>query len=155
MVMDDGGRSPAMGATPLPGADFADAYTVRIAESLDALQAARRMVGRQPWWVGGLLKLRNLAVMPFGLKRAAPAGEGRIGMFPIVDASPERVVMGFDDHHLDFRIVVEVAPEPGGRRVTATTFVRTRNRFGRLYLAVVKPFHRRIVPAMLARAGRP
>ena len=98
--------------------------------------------------------LRNLAVTPFGLKREAPVGSERIGIFPVVSASPEQVVMGFDDAHLDFRIVIEVAPDESEKLVTATTFVRTRNRLGRLYLAAVKPFHRMIVPAMLAQVGR-
>jgi hypothetical protein len=143
-----------VGDVPLPDADFTDAYSVHVAEPLDALQAARRMVGRRPRWVNGLLMLRNLAVTPFGLKRGAPIGAERIGIFPVVSASPERVVMGFDDAHLDFRVMVEVAPEGSGQQVTATTFVRTRNRLGRLYLAAVKPFHRVIVPAMLAQVGR-
>ena len=48
----------------------------------------------------------------------------------------------------------ELAREGSGQRVTATTFVRTRNRLGRLYLAAVKPFHHVIVPAMLAQVGK-
>ena len=153
--MTNGSSAPAVvGDTPLPDADFTDAYSVHVAEPLDALQAARRMVGRRPRWVNGLLMLRNLAVTPLGLKRGAPTGAERIGIFPVVSASPERVVMGFDDAHLDFRVVVDVAPEGSGRQVTATTLVRTRNRLGRLYLAAVKPFHRVIVPAMLAQVGR-
>ncbi|MET0429751.1 MAG: DUF2867 domain-containing protein, partial [Microvirga sp.] len=80
-------------------------------------------------------------------------GVERHGIFPVVSAAPDRVVMGFDDAHLDFRVVVDVVPEGRGRRVTATTLVRTRNRFGRLYLAIIKPFHRAIVPAMLAQVG--
>jgi hypothetical protein len=142
------------GGTPLLKADFTDAYSIHLPEPLDALEAARRMVSKRPRWVDGLLVLRNLAVTPFGLKRGASAGTERIGIFPVVSASPERVVMGFDDAHLDFRVVVEVAPEGRGQRVTASTFVRTRNRLGRLYLAAVRPFHRVIVPAMLAQIGR-
>lgn len=143
-----------IGDVPLPDADFTDAYSVHVADPLDALQAARRMVGRRPRWVNGLLMLRNLAVTPFGLKRGAPIGAERIGIFPVVSVSPERVVMGLNDAHLDFRVVVEVAPEGSGRQVTATTFVHTRNRLGRLNLAAVKPFHRVIVPALLAQVGR-
>ena len=147
--------APAVvGDVPFPDADFIDAYSVHAAEPVDALQVARRMVGRRPRWVNGLLMLRNLAVTPFGLKRGAPIGAERIGSFPVVSASPERVVLGFDDIHLDFRVVVDVAPEGSGRQVTATTLVRTKNRLGRLYLAAVKPFHRAIVPAMLAQVGR-
>ena len=112
------------------------------------------MMEQRPRWVSGLLVLRNLAVTPFGLKRGPPAGAERIGIFPLVSASPERVVMGFDDAHFDFRVVVEVASARDGQTVTATTFVRTRNRLGQLYLAAVKPFHGAIVKAMLAQVGR-
>jgi Protein of unknown function (DUF2867) len=39
---------------------------------------------------------------------------------------------------------------PGGvRQVTATTLVKTHNWFGRTYLAIIMPFHRLIVPALL------
>ncbi|MET0744811.1 MAG: DUF2867 domain-containing protein, partial [Microvirga sp.] len=126
-------NNPIGGGSPLPGADFTDAYSVTVSEPIDAREAARRMMERPPSWITGLLALRNLAVRPFGLKRGAPPGVERHGIFPVVRAAPERVVMGFDDAHLDFRVVVDVVPEGRGRRVTATTLVRTRNRFGRLY----------------------
>jgi hypothetical protein len=151
IIIKKAGVPPIAIDTLLPGADFADAYSVHVAEPLDALEAARRMMERRPGWVGGLLMLRNLAVTPFGLKREAPAGSERIGFFPVVSASPEQVVMGFDDAHLDFRILIEVTPDESETLVTATTFVRTRNRLGRLYVVAVKPFHRMIVPAMLAQ----
>ena len=142
------------GSPLLPNADFTDTYFIHVSKPLDAPEAARRMVMRRPQWVNGLLALRNLAVMPFGLKRGAPAGMERIGIFPIVSTSEERVVMGFDDAHLDFRVVVEVLPDEAGQCVTATTIVRTKNRLGRLDLAAVEPFHRVIVPAILAQVGR-
>jgi hypothetical protein len=46
-------------------------------------------------------------------------------------------------------VFIDVAPADSGQRVTATTVVRTHNRLGRAYLAVVLPFHRLIVRAML------
>ena len=62
--------------------------------------------------------------------------------------------MGFDDAHLDFRVIVDVARAGEGRSsITATTLVRQRNGLWRAYLVFVMPFHRMIVPAMLARAG--
>jgi hypothetical protein len=70
----------------------------------------------------------------------------------VVSSSSERVVLGFDDTHLNFRLVVDVkALNETTRRVTATTLVHRNNIFGRLYLAAVMPFHKLIVPTMLAR----
>ena len=46
-----------------------------------------------------------------------------IGIFPIVSEQPERLVAGFNDKHLDFRIVVDVATSGDARQVTATTLV--------------------------------
>ena len=74
-------------------------------------------------------------------------------MFPILFESPKRVVLGLDDWHLDFRIVVEVEADGGtGTRLRTTTLVRRKNLFGRLYIGLVSPFHRLIVPATLRGA---
>jgi len=61
------------------------------------------------------------------------------------------LVAGFDDKHLDFRIVVDVTGGAGGRQVSATTLVKTNNSLGRVYLTIIMPFHRMIVPAMLRK----
>jgi hypothetical protein len=46
-------------------------------------------------------------------------------------------------------VVVDVASTGPRRQVTATTLVLTHNLLGRTYLAVILPFHRIIVRAML------
>ena len=144
----------------LAGARFADAFRCEIDEQgLDAISASRRVFARPPAWIRRLLRLRNLLVAPLGLKgtpeAAGAQSQARIGFFPIVSQSAERVVLGFDDKHLDFRVVVDSAPTDGGSRITATTLVRQHNRIGRVYLTLILPFHRIIVPAMLAQAGKP
>jgi hypothetical protein len=140
-------------ATLLAGAQFIDAYRIAVASAgLDARKAAEKMFSRSPHWIETLLRLRNLTVAPFGLKtsgEAEPAAGGMIGIFPVVSETPERLVAGFDDHHLDFRVVVDVAPQGGGQQVTMTTLVLTHNWLGRTYLAVIMPFHRLIARAML------
>jgi hypothetical protein len=140
--------------TVLPGADFADSYRLVIDEALTAPVAARRMMTRRLPVISALLALRNLAVRPFGLKTGGGPGE-KVGIFPVLSETPERVVLGFDDAHLDFRIVVESEPHGEGAVVTATTLIRRNNRLGRVYLALVLPFHRVIVPAMLRQVARP
>ncbi|MDI1263312.1 MAG: DUF2867 domain-containing protein [bacterium] len=141
----------------LTGAQFADAFCVDIRDPLlDARHAAERMIGDQPWWAEALVSLRNLLVKPFGLKTSgASAAEPRdmIGIFPVVSQTPERLVAGFNDKHLDFRVVVDVAASNDTRNVTATTLVRTHNWLGRTYLAVIMPFHRLIVQALLRQVA--
>jgi hypothetical protein len=102
--------------------------------------------------------LRNLLVAPLGLKTGVhpnAAVKRWIGSFPVLSETPERVVLGLDDRHLNFLAVVDVKSSTDDRRqVTATTLVRTHNLLGRLYLDIVIPFHRRIVPALLLQTAQ-
>ena len=114
------------------------------------------MFGRSPRWIATLLAARGRLVAPFGLTHPVAAGRrNQIGIFPILTEAPERVVLGLDDKHLDFRLVVDVALVDGRQRVTATTIVKTHNLFGRSYLAIILPFHRIIARAQVRQAAMP
>jgi hypothetical protein len=143
----------------LPSAQFGDCFSIIVTgRTLDAMTAAKQTIGRPPRWVGRLMALRNGLVRPLGLvtkPTAKQAPDAYVGMFPVISRAPSRVVLGFDDRHLDFRVVVEVRDAGGARQeVSAITLVETHNSFGRIYLAIIKPFHRIIVPAMLAQLRR-
>ncbi|GLS30186.1 Protein of unknown function [Mesorhizobium albiziae] len=144
----------------LPGARFADRFAVVVSgQRLDVMTATGRAFADRPAWIGRLMALRNLLVRPFGLKTAVadlPSQQRRIGMFPLLSQTASRIVLGLDDRHLDFRLVVELKELGEGlQEVSATTLVAPHNWFGRAYLAVIMPFHRIIVPAMLARVAGP
>ena len=143
--------------TLLAGAQFADAFSIAIDNpALDARHAAERMMARQPRWIETLTSLRNILVTPLGLKTS---GESRtapremVGIFPIVSQTPDRLVAGFNDKHLDFRVVVDVANSGTLRNVTLTTLVLTHNRLGRTYLAIILPFHRLVVRSLLRQVA--
>lgn len=144
-------------ATLLAGAQFMDAYRLEVdGQSLDARQAAMRMMARAPRWVDALLVLRNIMVAPFGLKTSGEdrrAPRDTIGIFPVVSETPERLVAGFNDRHLDFRVVLDVATSGRRQSITATTLVLTHNWLGRTYLAIIMPFHRLVVRAMLRQVA--
>ncbi len=123
----------------LPGHQFADAYKVQAPRGVDATAATRMAFGHGPLWIRTLVRLRNRLGRAVGLKPAPASG------FPVIRQSPTEVVMGFDDKHLDFRIVVAVA----GGFATVTTIVRWHNAWGRAYLAVIMPFHRAIAARMI------
>jgi hypothetical protein len=141
----------------LAGAQFADAFGLDVGgRLLDARQAAERMMGRAPRWIDVLLALRNILVAPFGLKTSgagATAPRDMIGIFPVISQTPDRLIAGFNDKHLDFRVIVDIAASSRGQQVTATTLVKTHNRLGRTYLTIILPFHRLVVRTMLAQVA--
>jgi hypothetical protein len=150
--------APAADTAPLlAGAQFADAFRINVAgAALGARTAAQRMMGHQPRWVEILVALRNRLVAPFGLKTPDPTGSGAsgtIGMFPVLSETQDRLVLGFDDGHLDFRVVVDVAACGAGQSFTLTTLVLTHNLLGRGYLAIILPFHRLIARALLRQVA--
>jgi hypothetical protein len=143
----------------LAGSDFADAFRITLTEEqarLSAGELTEQMFSRTPEWISLLLSIRNRAVRPFGLKagnmRLDDASRSAAG-FPVVTQSDEQVQLGFDDKHLDFRLWVrrDGATSSTPAQLTLTTVVRTHQLLGRVYLGVIKPFHRCIAPAMLNR----
>ena len=102
------------------------------------------MTARAPDWIGRLMALRNRLVRLVGLKTA------RIDGFPVLAERDDEIIVGFDDGHLDFRLVIRIEPaQPGFNRVSIATLVDRHNALGRAYIAVVTPFHKAIVARML------
>lgn len=128
-----------------PG-DFIDGYRVQAPYTP---RRAAEIALRFPAWVGLLLRLRGLLLSPFGLKSQDTGGDS-IAIFPVVHESTQELVLGFDDRHLDFRI--SLFARDG--YIHNATWVRRHNRFGRMYLAAVMPFHILITRQMLARLHR-
>ncbi|MBB3796429.1 DUF2867 domain-containing protein [Xanthomonas arboricola] len=128
---------------------------------------------RAPRGVTWLMRLRNALVAPLQL-RTSPLGcpvssllsAQRdclfAGRFPVLaqDNAPldrrVQVLLGADDRHLVFRssVGVEVL-EDGSVELSLETRVACRNRFGRVYMALVDGVHHRyIAPALLRTAAQ-
>ncbi|MGB3554492.1 MAG: DUF2867 domain-containing protein [Jannaschia sp.] len=149
--------TPRCADPALPDADWADAFEVSdVAPGADMRSLARRTVGSMPTWARRLLRLRNALVTPLGLKpdglKDATSAKETIDIFPILAEAEDRIVLGLDDRHLDFRIVMERWQGEAGDRVRMTTLVRRHNALGQLYLAAITPFHKAIVSAVLKGA---
>ncbi len=148
-----------------PSTDLADAYAIELPPGNQASpeQLARFIFSHQAPWALGLMKLRDVLVAGFGLKTSSqltakdPASQKqRVGIFKIYSASPQEIVLGEDDQHLDFRLSLYTHPATpaGGRRLVLSTVVHCHNRLGRAYIFVIAPFHRLIVQTSLRRAAR-
>jgi hypothetical protein len=134
----------------LPGADWRDCFEGEmVAGGSSSLDVSRLLLDHPPAWISGLMVLRNRVVSLFGLRTVELTAGTSAGGFPVLSSTADRTVLGFDDNHLDFRIVVDLEQQPDRQVVKVTTIVRRKNLFGRLYLFVVGPFHRRIVPATM------
>ena len=124
--------------------DFLDCYST--AANLPPRNAAQ-VITAFPGWARTLLALRRVLVTPFGLRHEGPDDGDRIGPFPVTAETPEEIIAGFDDAHLDFRICVHCAQG----RVSLATWVHPHNIGGRAYLALIMPFHIAIARNALAR----
>ncbi|MGY1668178.1 DUF2867 domain-containing protein [Geodermatophilus sp. SYSU D00696] len=135
-------------AAALDGADFADAFAAPVpaGASTDVRDwLAAFGPAAVPAWVRALMAVRTLVVRPLGLRT------GPTGIFPVHSTAADTVVLGVDDRHLDFRLVLHVRPAADGHELVAVTVVRRHNALGRAYFAAVRPFHARVVPGMLRR----
>ena len=142
--------------------DFLDGQCVPLPHPVpDAAELAIATFFHMPGWVKGLMWLRNQLMRPFGLKTGGADGmpqptletirDGTYrGIFAVHSTSPDEVVLGTDDRHLDFR--VSILRDRDDDVVAISTWVHTHNILGCLYLAVVYPFHRIIVARCLANA---
>lgn len=153
-IVTEAAPDPGFVAT-LSGTDFSDAFAVMVPRGgIDARDVAALAFSKLPDRAGWLLKIRNLAMRPFGLKT-----DEIVQSLPVLHESAEEVVVGLNDDHLDFRTqfrtdTIRLGPDgPDLGLITLTTIVRTHNRVGRLYLVVIMPFHKLIVRSLLKRVA--
>jgi hypothetical protein len=156
-------------ASRLPGAYFHDAWAIRASKpNLNALEQFLRVAKNTPAWIDRLMALRNRIVALVGLKnlgglaqidphkRASDYQAGdRVGLFTLISNSPNEVLLGDSDKHLN--VVVSVHKQAGpvneNTVITVTTVVHIHNWLGRLYMIPVTPAHRVIARAMVHAIG--
>jgi hypothetical protein len=149
----------------LPAAYFHDAWEATLHDpGLSPTAIAERALGSTPRWAEAMLRLRNALVKPFGVQpatglaalRARPArgwspGD-RFSIFRIASLDDTELVVGIDDVHLDVRISFLVRRAGAASSYVISSWVKTHNRLGRIYMWPVAPFHALIVYRMMRAA---
>ncbi len=145
--------------------DFLDCYSVDITRTgLPIDEVAQRIFTGLPGWINALLAARDLGVTFFGLKTTAklPKNNDRrsavnvgepINFLCVRSITPNEIILGEDDTHLDFKIAVFRETE-SSKRISLATWVHTHNRLGRLYLRTISRFHVMIVNSRLKALSR-
>lgn len=137
--------------------DFSDTFSVT--NHKDSLETIAHLIfGTMPKWVMFLMRLRNAIVKLFGLKTDMEKdlkpnykpGEN-IGFIKVFSVTDNEILLGADDKHLDFRVSV-FNSEEHQHNIKVTTLVKYNNLFGKVYMALIKPFHVVIVKRMVKQA---
>ena len=139
--------------------DFADTFSTT--NEQDNIEQVTNLIFRKtPKWIDSLLLLRNMIMSLFNLKTVQPddynekfVEGGYIRFFRIFSVSDSMVILGLDDKHLDFRVVIR-NDRSTSYNIKVTTLVKYNKKIGQLYMTVIKPFHKIIVKSMVRNAHR-
>lgn len=121
-----------------------------------------------PGWVLFLFRVRNLFARLIGIEADAipqphvlrpedvAMTPGEHTMFTVKEAVEDHYwIAGESESHLDFDLAVVVEPLDGGvNRICVLTVVRYNRWVGRLYFAVIAPFHHLIVGQLMRASVR-
>lgn len=141
----------------LPKIDFFDIFsTTNHVDSLEVI--SNKIFNTTPTWIAFLFKIRNSIANIIGLKYELPADfnenfkvGGYIKFFKIFDITEHQVVLGADDKHLNFKAVITRTTE-ASYNIKVTTLVEYNNHLGKVYMTIVKPFHRIVIKRMIKNA---
>jgi len=157
MVIQESAPKTTCIDTCLEKIDYADTFsTTNHTDSLATITT--KIFATAPAWVMALMKLRNALVKVFGLKTDFPETKdqpfevgGRVAFFKIYDIREDEILLGEDDSHLNFRVSIFDSKEEQNN-IKVTTLVQYNNALGKIYFAIVKPFHMLIVKKMVKNA---
>lgn len=144
---------------------FSDSYRVQLGNpSLSVIDLFEAAFGHHPGWVRSLLHFRNRLAAWAGLevppketivqfeRKARYAVGDLIGPWPIFALSEKELIAGRDNRHLDFRVSVLRLDAPSPTAVFST-ICNVHNRFGKIYLFFIAPFHRWGMRKLLRQAA--
>jgi hypothetical protein len=124
------------------------------------------LFGHHPVWVKALLLVRNRIAAAFGLEvpKASdiqhPTQKARyqvgdvIGPWPIFALTEHELIAGRNNGHLDFRLSLLRERNGDQSSVVVSTVCDVHNRYGKIYLFFIVPFHKWGVKQMISRAVR-
>ncbi|AKC10623.1 MULTISPECIES: DUF2867 domain-containing protein [Rhizobium/Agrobacterium group] len=140
-------------------ADLLDSYAVDSSRASGSIRAiAGAILGSPaPWFIRALRSVRAGAESQLWHRKSdgkvgADPEQDNINSLPVLLEHDAELILGKDNRHMSFRILIMRERSDCGRDlVSVTTAVRCHTTLGHVLLAVVKPFHRLLVPLSLRR----
>lgn len=136
--------------------DYSDRYTVDLPERMGAPRFCSLILEAAPRWLDLLLSMRDSIAGRLGFNIQERNYGGPVSLAPgakfgplvVQSVSPERVVCGDADKHLAFRATFEIDSQR--LRGSLTSEVQFVDSVGRAYFMLVRPFHKRVIPALIS-----
>jgi hypothetical protein len=109
-------------------------------------------------WVELLFRMRDWLVKPFKLKTADDyhlqypleiKKGGTVAFFEVKDVNNEEVLLYAIDSHLEVYFSISILQNADNKMIKASTVVHLKNRLGKIYFFLIKPFHKLIIKRML------
>lgn len=139
--------------------DFSDTFSTT--NHINNIEEITNLVfNTAPRWVNSLFTIRNKVAGIFGLKTVVPNDYnehfkigGYVKFFKIFSISDNEVILGADDSHINFRAIV-INEKTDLYNIKVITLVEYNNLKGKIYMGIIKPFHRQIVKRMVKNAHK-
>ena len=131
--------------------DYTDTFSTELREDSDIKDLYLRLVNTKSKTIDFLMSLRNKIMSIFGAKTVINETKGdfsvgnSVGLFKIYYIDEKEIISGLKDSHLDFCISFYKIDN----KILLSTLVKYNNTFGRVYMNIIKPFHKLIVKNML------
>ncbi len=148
--------------------DYSDCFTHYLTNTgmerdLDIYDFAEAFFKPPPIWFQFFWNLRDRLVSPFNLKTGVKNKNhdkpqknnkwevgSQVGFFKLYEVLGNEMVLGENDKHLDFRVILKYEKVKENESCSVTTLVKYNNSLGKVYFFFVKPFHRLFVPKLIA-----
>lgn len=139
--------------------DFSDTFSTT--NQVDNIERITKLIfNTTPKWIKLLFKLRNSLAALVGLKTVKPDDyregfivDDYVNFFRIYAICDNEIVIGADDSHLNFRAIIHNTRSES-YNIHVITLVEYNNLKGRIYMGIIKPFHRLVVKRMVKNAYR-
>lgn len=131
--------------------DYTDTFITELRQDSDIKDLYLRLVNTKSKTIDFLMSLRNKIMSIFGAKTVINETKGdfaignNVGLFKIYYIDEKEIISGLKDSHLDFCISFYKIDN----KVLLSTLVKYNNTFGKVYMNIIKPFHKLIVKNML------
>lgn len=159
-------QASVLDANWVAGAYFRDSYRAPMSRSDTGLvDVFFALFGHHPPWMKAILIVRNGLARLAGLdvptvsdvlhpqaKERYAVGD-KIGVWPLYALTENELVAGRDNKHLDFRLSLLRVGAGANADIVVSTVCSVHNTFGKVYLCLIVPFHRRGVRLLIERAA--